>query len=512
MLYDLIFFLLFFLTSQNNENERLIFVATNFRHGARQPSLKNNKLKDKFGEEWDFPKELTGVGKRAHYILGLRNRIKYINERKFLSEKYNVKELEVYSSFSNRTIMSLIAHLQGLYPQSEKLGDVLNEKQLKNSNPPFNLNYSRINEEYDLLKNYALPDCMTVIPFQTIDQDKGVNIYRVSECGVSKTGDSKGTNESFALTDEFNNKYSQYFNKFYEKNSSYEYSFSDISDYCADYMVAYLDGRDMTSFRNTGINLDDLYNYCLEAYKISKRDSYLAVNDTLFLQGSKLMELFVNSMKMKIDMDINNVSESDSYYTPKMLIISGHDHTLCVQELFIILAFGLDINTFRFPFFAAQITFEVTTNNDNNKNKKNYSDYYVSYYFNDDLIFKITAEEFFKKVEPNIWPQEKIDNLCLENTKSKDSENDETTESIANGDDNINNNNKTNSNKNSTNPLNRYIFKSKDSNKGVKTALIIISCLFGISLIANIILAASLTKKNINTIPQTSLSPVDSPV
>lgn len=171
MLFTFFFFLLFLLTRQ--ENDKLIFVITNFRHGARQPSLKNGKTVDQFGEKWDFPKELTGVGKRMHYILGLRNRIKYIDERKFLSEKFNVKELDVYSSLSNRTIMSVISQLQGLYPQTEKLGDTLNDKQLNNSNPPFNLNYSRINEEYDLLKNYALPDCMTVIPFQTIDEDKG---------------------------------------------------------------------------------------------------------------------------------------------------------------------------------------------------------------------------------------------------------------------------------------------------------------------------------------------------
>lgn len=215
MLFTFFFFLLFLLTHQ--ENDKLIFVITNFRHGARQPSLKNGKTVDQFGEKWDFPKELTGVGKRMKYILGLRNRIKYIDERKFLSEKFNVKELDVYSSLSNRTIMSVISQLQGLYPQTEKLGDTLNDKQLNNSNPPFNLNYSRINEEYDLLKNYALPDCMTVIPFQTIDEDKGANIYKLSECGISKDGESNGTNESFALTNEFNEKYAQYFNKFNKK-------------------------------------------------------------------------------------------------------------------------------------------------------------------------------------------------------------------------------------------------------------------------------------------------------
>lgn len=198
--------------------------------------------------------------------------------------------------------------MQRLYPQNEKLGDILSDKLLNNSNPPFNLNYSRINEEYVLLKNYALPDWMTVIPFQIIDKDKGPNIYRVSDCGIPKKGESNGTNESFALTNEFNKKHSQYFNKFNKKNSSYEYTFSEISDICGPYITTYTNGRNMTSLGNAGINFDWLYNYCLEDYKTSKRDSYLTVKDTLFLQGSKLMGLFVNNMKMKIDMYINNVS------------------------------------------------------------------------------------------------------------------------------------------------------------------------------------------------------------
>ena len=129
MLIYFLFSLLFLNTYQ--ANDKLIFVVTSFRHGARQQNERNKN--DPYGENWDLPMELTGVGKRMHYILGLRNRVKYIEQKNFLSEKYDVKELEVYTSFKNRTIMSVLSHLQGLYPQSEKLGDVLNEIQLKNS-------------------------------------------------------------------------------------------------------------------------------------------------------------------------------------------------------------------------------------------------------------------------------------------------------------------------------------------------------------------------------------------
>ena len=126
-------------------NDKFIFVATTFRHGARAPTVRGKT--DQFGEKWENSMELTGVGKRMHYILGLRNRIRYITEGKFLSEKYKPNELEVFSSESTRAIMSLQSHLQGLYPQSEKLGDSLTEEQLKMSNPPLDINYPKIKEE-----------------------------------------------------------------------------------------------------------------------------------------------------------------------------------------------------------------------------------------------------------------------------------------------------------------------------------------------------------------------------
>ena len=89
---------------------------------------------------------INRVGKRMQYLLGLRNRIRYINEKKFLSEKYTSNEIYVYTSLISRTIMSTLSHLQGLYPQSEKLGETLTDAQLKTAIPPVNINYQRIQD------------------------------------------------------------------------------------------------------------------------------------------------------------------------------------------------------------------------------------------------------------------------------------------------------------------------------------------------------------------------------
>ena len=109
-----------------------------FRHGARSPTIINNNMDD-IGEEWLNPGELTATGERMHYLLGFRNRLRYINEKKLLSEKFNSSELEAFTSNVGRTIASLSSHLQGLYPQSEKLGKYITDNQLKTSDPPVEL-------------------------------------------------------------------------------------------------------------------------------------------------------------------------------------------------------------------------------------------------------------------------------------------------------------------------------------------------------------------------------------
>ena len=54
--------ILFFSLIISELNDKLIFVMTHFRHGARSPSIINGV--DNIGERWEFDSELTGVGER----------------------------------------------------------------------------------------------------------------------------------------------------------------------------------------------------------------------------------------------------------------------------------------------------------------------------------------------------------------------------------------------------------------------------------------------------------------
>ena len=51
-----------------------------FRHGSRAPTSIGETKIDKIGEYLENEGALTGVGERMHYLLGLRNRLRYIKD------------------------------------------------------------------------------------------------------------------------------------------------------------------------------------------------------------------------------------------------------------------------------------------------------------------------------------------------------------------------------------------------------------------------------------------------
>ena len=206
-----------FLIVHSQLDDKLIFAMIHFRHGARAPALINSNIDDN-GEEWLIPGELTAVGERMHYLLGLRNRIRYIDEKKFLSEKFNSNELEVISTNVERTIASLSSHLQGLYPQSEQLGRTLTDTQLKTSDPPFKVDNSRIIQEKNELDKCSLPNYMTLIPFKTMSLDGKSSAASY----VTEFSDYPSVQY---LENELNEKYKKNIDQLKGKNNTSNYSY-----------------------------------------------------------------------------------------------------------------------------------------------------------------------------------------------------------------------------------------------------------------------------------------------
>lgn len=414
--FPLFFLNLFILVN----NEKLIFVAIHFRHGSRAPLRLNEKSEDIFGIKWSAPGELTAIGKRMEYLLGLRNRLKYVTgENKFLSDVYDPHELVVFSSNVNRTLQSVTSQLQGLYPISSKKGDVLNPDQFDIAVPPVNISFEEIDKEINSLNDSALPNYMTVIPIHYIN----FNINNSVECNTKirdmRINNSNTSKTILNLVEEFNKNFSESLNIYFNKSKDNKFNFTFISSLCDSAVADFTEGKDMTNFfLKTNIDKNIFKDTCYKVLIHYFRDIlFLDDNNELVLFfNSVQLKAMINYMKRRIDDDINgeiskkNVSD---FSRPKMLIVSGHDTTLTAEEIYFIRFFNIELESYIFPIYTSQITYEITREENLNPGKLKYSDYNVYYYFNDKLIMNITFDYFLEKIEKNMWGVEQIEKFCF---------------------------------------------------------------------------------------------------
>ena len=126
----------------HKENDNLYFIFSIFRHGARAPmdkELQNNT--DILGGKWNKKAELTSTGRKQHYMIGTKNKLRYSG---FINNTYNPEEILIYSTNTDRTISSAQCQLLGLY----------NGLSYKND-----LNFDDIinNTEFDISLNSIIP-------------------------------------------------------------------------------------------------------------------------------------------------------------------------------------------------------------------------------------------------------------------------------------------------------------------------------------------------------------------
>ena len=424
------------------------------------------------------------------YVLGLRNRKRYITDQKFLSEKFDPHELLIYSSNTNSTISSVSCQLQGIYPQISEGGEILTKEQEELSYPPVNVDYDYINNEIKNLNRSALPHRMMLAPIKMInDKERKILVYDIEGCTDKRDEVKKKNRENIPLltevVDNFNDKYGEKVNKL-QGTDSKKYDIVFIEQFCDTFFSDNTDTRDLTEFKKTDINIEELENYCLDYASKNFFYHYFGDEEKLLphVESSKIMKEFIHYMKQRIDADIKeeNIEEQyKDYSRPKMLMISGYDSTVSSDEVFLMNAFGLNSSLYEFPKFASQMALEVTSKDDGQK-KKDYSDYFVNYYLDDNHKFNVTAKEFIEKLEKQIWSDEQINQFCGWDNK----------------DGNTNNNNGTNDGTdNGTTNNNDTIPKSKDKAKtAYKVLMSVFICTSAILLATTIVLGYKLFKKN----------------
>ena len=395
--------------------DELIFAQLYIRHGARSPTSLFAKGEDRLKEKWSGEGELTGVGQRMEYILGLRNRQRYITDKfHFLSETFDPHELLIFSTDKNRTILSMASQLQGLYPISSKKGEKLNSQQIKLALPQVNVSSYEFQQEIENLNESALPYYMTLIPIHVFNSyEKKILNFELSECSSSISNlKKKNLEEKKAIknvTDNFNKIYGSKMNTFLYNPEGYIYDFDLINSICDTAIVDNADGRNMSNFYNiTQFNKTQLLEDCNTIIKIKFRDKLYGdeKNEIILLEASPILRDMIINIKKRVDKDINNEKTEENvsdYSKPKMVMILGHDDSISSQVLFIIKYFNLNLDLYKVPKLASQMAVEVTRSKNNLKEKLEYSDYQVCYYFDNELYLNVTLDYFIDIVENNIW-------------------------------------------------------------------------------------------------------------
>ena len=384
-----------------DENRELIFVYEHARHGARGPSSSHAGYLidgvDEFGVNWGTDGELTQIGKRQHYYLGIRNKIKYSKLLNF--SEYNPKEILIHATDYNRTHQSIMSELYAMYED-------IRERNLTEEEKGFNM----VNKKYDGLSQSMKKEIDDTIeeigdrvnkinfPIFNIRQFPSKRIFLVDDCiklnnyRREKTGDKVSQ-----FYKDFDDNFSAVLSKFMNKKKEYFHSYDVMKSITDHFICDYDNNRSLTHLENEGLVLEDFYNYSKKFYGHFIFE-YFIDNFTASLEETHLMQDLIGYMDRRIKHYPNT-----TYKAPKMVMDCGHDTTVGPIARFMEGAFNIKYH--EFCEFACNVYFELYKGHGNT--------YTVNYYLDDELLIEqMDYNEFKKKMENHFWNESYIDEIC----------------------------------------------------------------------------------------------------
>jgi len=295
-----IFLLAIFLQSSVADDQPSLVIEL-LRHGARAPS-------QEIDPTWKEHDELTEVGIRQHFILG-----KIVAERySHLLNEYDTHSFYVRSTNYNRTLMSVLSQLSGIFYEKGK--DLPEEASTDQMMPPFADEdlLQRIADELKETKT-ALPNKHQPIPVHSVDLPTDDLLY---------SGPGNCANSSLWFKQNTNNEDTQKIYETLETTTKYlkeqGYDLPQLSDYfvLADTVIA---NRFANKPLAKGVTYDDQY------YK----DIVFSYNwFTNYVYGGTGLQLraFSYTLTKQILQWLNDKANDN---TPlNFILLSAHDTTL----------------------------------------------------------------------------------------------------------------------------------------------------------------------------------------
>ena len=411
----------------------LIFVYQHIRHGARGPSASYNSLfvngVDEFRVSWvgEGDGELTLVGKREHYDIGVRNRHKYGHGPNGLGlidfSTYDPEEVLFHVTDYNRTHQSLNSELMGMYQPG--LLKTLTEKEKDGSYPPNQevwLNKSKENDtlyqeilkEIESLGNKTIVDNIPVFNVHTFGPNRTFNLE--NNCKNLENMRMASIENKTELLYGYFLKYKEQLRVFFDfDDDSFVTNIRMMNSITDHYISDYKNYKDLSVFRDeTGIDLDEFMEKSGKFYH-DWMYNYYCTNTTCSMESSRLMEDLLGYMERRIAIKDN----TKSYKAPKRVIDCGHDTTVAPMQMFMYETWEdkpeYGINT-QYCGFACNIYFELY------KTKDDIPKYYVFYYIDDDLKHVFEYNEFYDTVKKNIYTQEEIVEYCITDEEKEERE------------------------------------------------------------------------------------------
>lgn len=404
-----IFLLLFKIITSK---EKIIFAWQINRHGARAPYLGVQNGIDAYKENWTQIEELSEVGKRMLYLLGVKARKRYINDYELLSREYNPQEIYIRSTDVNRTIESIESFLQGLYPKGT--GPTINDKVVNNTNiiyPP-NINYkdnfSEILEQYNLeYSNSALPYRMSLQPVHLFYKpDHEFGLYDSNLCMGHKDiyEKQKKRKEILDLGDELVKRFPFFLELENTDNNEFMRDYNTLYKYMDGFVCDYTDQRKFNFLVNN-------YGFSNENKSLLKNysDTYLLMDyfETNYPKGHDEIAIMSNSYTLQsiinwMEKAISGSKNNQSYI--KYVIYSAHDASIGALEHYMKFAFNV---TPEYATFAETRFFELYYENEKDIEPK------VRYITGTNNVKMVKNFSDFKaKIIDKTWSVEKVAEFC----------------------------------------------------------------------------------------------------
>ena len=393
------------------------------RHGARAPYFGVQNGYDVYKEKWIQIEELSEVGKRMLYLLGVNVRKRYIENNDFLDPIYNPNEIYVKSTDSNRTIESIYAFLQGLYPKGT--GPKLKPNVYNNTNITYPPNYKYYKDFDYILNKYNMTKERLALPYQISLQpvhlfNKGeheLELYDAEYCsGLKEEYDKRQKRkEIIDFVDGINNETNNIFMEL-EKTNNYTFLYDYWTLY--KYMDCFLcDDTDMRYFdymKNKYNNdiIDKLRSYSKTFFELDYFGTNFPKNayEVGIVAISETMREIINWMDNAIYNYKNNI-----YQYTKFVIYSAHDSSIGSLESFLRYTFGVNLDSCP---FADSRFLELYIDDDR--------EFKVRYLKGDNTIkLDMNYSVFKEDIIGKIWTDEKVADFCgfRKNEKNENSEN-----------------------------------------------------------------------------------------